>query len=68
MEIFSIIISFMQFVFEIIVFLKLHWVYIPLILCEIINAGETTTEKVLAVSTMAWIVVVVKSVINHFKN
>ena len=67
MDILSAIISLFSLLFSIITFTKLHIVYIPMIICEMIGTGPQITKTILAASIMLWLIVVTKSIISCFK-
>lgn len=67
MEMFSTMISAIQLIISIIVFFKLHIVYIPMILCDMFAINPALTEKIFYGSLLIWTVTIVKSVINFLK-
>lgn len=67
MDILSAIISLFSLLFSIITFTKLHIVYIPMIVCEMVGMEPQMTKTILATSVILWLIVVMKSIINHFK-
>lgn len=67
MGVLSVFISFFSLVFNIITFTKLHIVYIPLIICELVGTGPQNTETVLVASASLWVAVLIKSIVNYFK-
>jgi hypothetical protein len=67
MSVLSVFISFFSLVFNIITFTKLHIVYIPWGICELVGASSQATETVLIASVSLWVAVVIKSIIKYFK-
>lgn len=67
MDLISMVVSLLSFIFSIITFFKLHIVYVPLILCELAGASPEVTGIVLMISCLVWLTTVIKTVINYFR-
>lgn len=67
MEIIGIMLTLIQMCVSLIVFLKLHIVYIPLIIIDLIGIEGALASTIMTISVLLWIYAVVKSVINFFK-
>lgn len=67
MELFSIILAMLDFMLSVITFLKLEIVFLPWLLCELFGASDSITGVVLSIAAIAWVLTIIKSVINVFK-
>ena len=67
MDLISMVISLLSFIFSIVTFFKLHIVYVPLILCELAGASAEVTGTVGAISCLVWLATIIKTIINYFK-
>ena len=66
MDVLSMVISLLSFIFSIVTFFKLHIIYVPIILCELAGASPEVTGTVLTISCLVWIATVIKTIINYF--
>lgn len=67
MEIIGIMLTLIQMCVSLIVFLKLHIVYIPLIIIELVGIKGALAGTIMTVSILLWLYTVVKSIINFFR-
>jgi len=67
MDVLSMVISLLSFIFSIVTFFKLHIIYVPLILCELAGASPEVTGTGLMISCLVWLTTVIKTVINYFR-
>ena len=67
MDLISMVISLLSFIFSIVTFFKLHVVYVPLILCELAGASAEVTGTVVTISCLVWLATIIKTIINYFK-
>lgn len=67
MEIVGIILAMLDFALSVVSFFKLEIVILPLLLCELFGANSIVTGIVVSVACVAWVVTIIKSIIDAFK-
>ena len=67
MEMLSIILTLIQMCWSLVVFLKLHIVFIPMAFIELCGISGALANSILIISILLWLVTVAKSILSLFK-